>query len=65
MLALGCVGVILSVAAQAQEAVRIHRLGVLALNPRSVDLVRTLVVPELEKWNYVTGKEPRGRDPHR
>ncbi|MET0742236.1 MAG: ABC transporter substrate-binding protein [Microvirga sp.] len=56
MLVLGCVGAILSAAAGAQEAGRVHRLGVLALNPRSVDFVQTLVVPELEKWNYILGK---------
>jgi putative ABC transport system substrate-binding protein len=42
--------------ASADESNRVYRLGVLALNPRSVESVRTYVVPELAKRDFVEGR---------
>ena len=39
-----------------QDAARVYRLGLLVLNPRSVELVQTLTVPELARRGFVKGQ---------
>ena len=56
-LALACLATVLSLGgAQSQMSDRIHRLGVLALNPQSVERVQALTVPELAKRGFVEGQ---------
>jgi len=66
-LAIACLAIALSMGgAQSQMAGRVYRLGVLALNPQSVERVQALTVPELAKRGFIEGQnlilEPRVGD---
>jgi putative tryptophan/tyrosine transport system substrate-binding protein len=57
LLATACLAVLIALAsAHAQEANKVYRLGLLVLNPRSVELVRALTVPELARRGFVEGQ---------
>ena len=52
-----CLAVFIAVgAARGQDAGRVYRLGLLVLNPRSVEQVRTLTLPELARRGFVEGQ---------
>jgi putative ABC transport system substrate-binding protein len=52
-----CLAIVLSMGgAQSQTSGRVYRLGVLALNPQSVERVRALTVPELAKRGFTEGR---------
>jgi putative ABC transport system substrate-binding protein len=54
---IACIVLLLAaVSAHAQVTDRVQRLGILVLNPRSVDSIRTLVVPELAKRGFIEGR---------
>jgi putative tryptophan/tyrosine transport system substrate-binding protein len=56
-LAIACLAIVLSMGgAQSQMAGRVYRLGVLALNPQSVERVQALTVPELAKRGFIEGQ---------
>ena len=56
-LTIACLAVVLFIGgAQSQMSGRVYRLGVLALNPQSVERVQALTVPELAKRGFVEGQ---------
>ncbi len=57
LLAIACLAVLIALgSARGQDTNRVYRLGILVLNPRSVDLVRALTVPELARQGFVEGQ---------
>lgn len=56
-LTIACLAIVLSIGGvQCQTSGRVYRLGVLALNPQSVERVQALTVPELAKRGFVEGQ---------
>jgi putative ABC transport system substrate-binding protein len=57
LLAIACLAVLIALgSAHGQDTNRVYRLGLLVLNPRSVDLVRALTVPELARQGFIEGQ---------
>src|SRR5688500_222329 len=56
-LTIACLAIVLSISGvQSQTSGRVYRLGVLALNPQSVERVQALTVPELAKRGFIEGR---------
>ncbi len=56
-LTIACLAILLTIGgAQSQVSGRVYRLGVLALNPQSVERVQALTVPELARRGFVEGQ---------